>query len=163
MQQDSSLSAVAHVIQLAIAPVFLLSAIGAILNVLAGRLGRIVDRARSLEARAETMRTLMPDDDLELRVLARRAKLINRSVLLCTITALLICVVVALLFLGSFMRFDVSIAVAALFVTSMSTFFAGLVVFLREIFAATKSVRIGMASHVSHEHPGRRWSAITKY
>jgi len=159
------LTDISHVIQLAIAPVFLLSAIGAILNVLAGRLGRIVDRARSLEARAEAMRTITHDDDTELRVLGRRAKLINRSVTLCTVTALLICILVALLFLGSFVRFDVSIPVAILFVAAMLTFFAGLVVFLREIFLATNTVRIGMA-HVTneHEHQGqRRWSAVTKY
>jgi Protein of unknown function (DUF2721) len=159
MQQDTGLSAVAHVISLAIAPVFLLSAIGAILNVLISRLGRVVDRARLLEARAESMRTMLPDDDAELHMLARRATLINRSVTLCTITALLICTVVALLFLGSFLRFNASIAVAALFVAAMLTFFASLVIFLGEIFAATKSVRIG----INHVMPrDKRWSAATR-
>jgi hypothetical protein len=69
-----------------------------------------------------------------------------------------------MLFIGSFMRFDVSIPVATLFVAAMLTFFAGLVVFLREIFLATKTVRIGVAHAThEHEHPARRWSAITKY
>lgn len=136
--------AVAHAIQLAVAPVFLLSGIGAILAVMTNRLGRIIDRARVLEeklddASAEILAALRAD----LAVLSRRAKLISRAITLCTTTALLVCTVIAVLFLSAFLRFDATIPVALLFVAAMSTFFLGLVWFLREIYVATVSLRIG--------------------
>ena len=136
--------AVAHVIQLAVAPVFLLSGIGAILAVMTNRLGRIIDRARVLEARldgasAELIALLRAD----LATLSRRAKLIGRAITLCTITALLVCTVIAVLFMSAFLRFDASIPVALLFIAAMAAFFLGLLWFLREIYVATVSLRIG--------------------
>jgi hypothetical protein len=139
-----SVSAVAHVIQLAVAPVFLLTGIGAILAVMTNRLGRIIDRARVLEqklqgATPEILAGLRSD----LATLSRRAKLINCAITLCTTTALLVCTVIAVLFLSAFLNFDASIPVALLFVAAMLAFFLGLLWFLREIFLATTSVRIG--------------------
>jgi Protein of unknown function (DUF2721) len=136
--------AVAHAIQLAVAPVFLLTGIGAILAVMTNRLGRIIDRARVLEekldgASSKLLATLRAD----LMVLSRRAKLIGRAITLCTTTALLVCTVIAVLFLSAFLRFDATIPVALLFVAAMSTFFLGLLWFLREIYVATVSLRIG--------------------
>ena len=144
--QDSAASAIAHTIGLAIAPVFLISGIGAILAVLTSRLGRIVDRARVLE-------TEPPGEGQEgsiareLKMLFQRAKLINESITLCTITALLISAVIAILFLGAFLQFDISVPVALLFIGGMVSFFLGLLAFLREIFMATASLRIGPHRH----------------
>ena len=136
--------AVAHAVQLAVAPVFLLSGIGAILAVMTNRLGRVIDRARVLEERlegaaAESLATLRAD----LAVLSRRAKLIGRAITLCTMTALLVCTVIAVLFLSAFLQFDAAIPVALLFIAAMLCFFLGLLWFLREIYLATKSLRIG--------------------
>jgi len=136
--------AVAHAIELAVAPVFLLTGIGAILAVMTNRLGRIIDRARVLEERLdgaspEFFATLHTD----LATLSRRAKLINRAITLCTTTALLVCTVIATLFMSGFLRFDASLPVALLFIAAMSTFFLGLLWFLREIYLATVSLRIG--------------------
>jgi uncharacterized protein DUF2721 len=136
--------AVAHAIQLAVAPVFLLSGIGAILAVMTNRLGRIIDRARVLEekldgAGAEILASLRAD----LAILSRRAKLISRAITLCTTTALLVCTVIAVLFLSASLRLDATIPVALLFIAAMSTFFLGLVWFLREIYLATVTLRIG--------------------
>jgi hypothetical protein len=136
--------AVAHAIQLAVAPVFLLSGIGAILVVMTNRLGRIIDRARVLEekldgASVEILAGLRAD----LAILSRRAKLISRAITLCTTTALFVCTVIAVLFLSAFLRFDATIPVALLFIAAMSTFFLGLVWFLREIYLATVTLRIG--------------------
>jgi Protein of unknown function (DUF2721) len=135
---------VAHAIQLAVAPVFLLSGIGAILVVLTNRLGRIIDRARVVEERLETVspevHAGLPDD---LKVLSLRAKLISRAITLRTVTALLVCMVIAFLFLSGFLSFDASLPVALLFVAAMSAFFLGLLWFLREIYLATANVRIG--------------------
>jgi hypothetical protein len=135
---------VAHAIQLAVAPVFLLSGIGAILAVMAGRLGRIIDRARVLEHRLEgASAELLVPLRTDLAALSQRAKLIYRAITLCTATALLVCGVIAILFLSAFLRFDASIPVALLFIAAMSAFFLGLVWFLREIYVATVNLRIG--------------------
>jgi uncharacterized protein DUF2721 len=145
MQQGGSgVTAIAHVIQLAVAPVFLLSAIGAMLSVMTGRLARVIDRARVLEREAALHG---PNQDAathaEIDTLRRRARLISRSIALCTITALLICAVIAVLFLGAFLTLDTSKPVALLFITAMLTFFVGLLLFLREITLATETVRLG--------------------
>ena len=136
--------AVAHAIQLAVAPVFLLSGIGAMLAVMTSRLGRIIDRARDLEERLvdaspEFFSTLQTD----LRMLSQRAKLIYLAIALCTTTALLVCAVIAFLFVSAFLQFDASVIVALLFIAAMSTFLVGLLWFLREIYVATINLRIG--------------------
>ncbi|MGH7694712.1 MAG: DUF2721 domain-containing protein [Gemmatimonadaceae bacterium] len=145
MMQETGVTAVAHVIQLAVAPVFLLSAIGAMLAVMTNRLARIVDRARTVE-RDVSHRGVTPDAGViaELGTLSRRAKLIHHAITLCTVTALLICAVIAVLFLGAFLDVDASRAVGLLFVAAMLAFFLGLLLFLREIFLATATVRIGI-------------------
>ncbi|HYT54404.1 MAG TPA: DUF2721 domain-containing protein [Verrucomicrobiae bacterium] len=135
--------AVAHAIQLAVAPVFLLSGIGAILVVMTNRLGRIIDRARVLEEKLDGASAILATLRADLGILSRRAKLISRAITLCTTTALLVCTVIAALFLSAFFRFDATISVALLFVAAMSTFFLGLVWFLREIYLATVTLRIG--------------------
>jgi hypothetical protein len=144
LEQETATVTVAHAIQSSVAPVFLLSGIGAMLVVMTNRLGRIVDRARAKEAQ---LPKASPHDavrlETDLSTLSRRAKLINRAITLCTITALLVCAVVITLFVGVFLRFETWLFVAFFFVGGMSAFFAGLLVFLREIFLATKSLRIG--------------------
>ena len=140
---DMEISPIAHVIQLSVAPVFLLSGIGAILAVMTNRLGRIIDRARSLEDRLEDAppdRAAMLEADLA--TLTRRARLIGPAITLCTATALLVCMVIGVLFLSAFLHFDAAVPAALLFVASMLAFFLGLLWFLREIFVATSSLRI---------------------
>ncbi len=140
---DIQISPVAHVIQLSVAPVFLLSGIGAILAVMTSRLGRIIDRARVLEVQLEQAtpeRAALLEADLE--TLTHRAKLIGPAITLCTATALLVCTVIAVLFLSAFLHFDASVPVALLFVAAMLAFFIGLLWFLREILVATSNLRI---------------------
>jgi hypothetical protein len=144
VEQELAIATVGHAIQLSVAPVFLLSGIGAMLAVMTNRLARVVDRARAVEARLPGA----APGDLEsshghLRTFSRRAKFINLAITFCTITALLVCAVVATLFVGAFTRFDASVPVAILFTGAMTTFFVGLLCFLREIFIATASLRIG--------------------
>lgn len=138
VDRETALASVGHAIQLSVAPVFLMLAIGAMLGMLTSRLTRVVDRARAVEAASARLR---PEDltarHRELATLSRRAKLINRAITLCTLTALFVCGVIAALFLGAFLRFDASIAVAALFLVAMAAFIAGALFFLREIFIAT--------------------------
>lgn len=143
MESISSISTVSHVIQLAVAPVFLLSGVGAILAVLINRLGRIVDRYRVLEnsnagaAAGEENLTR-----LEMAILARRARLIHWAISLCTVGALFICIVVAALFIGSMLHVSVSQLIALMFIGAMLSLIAGLLSFLREITLATGNIQV---------------------
>ena len=143
MPQEPRITTIAHVIQLSVAPVFLLSAIGAMLAVMTGRLNRVIDRARVLEARLSADPSIPDTVHSQLATLSRRAKLVGRSIALCTVTALLVCALIAILFLSAFFSFDASVPVALLFVAAMAAFFAGLLSFLREVFLSTASLRIG--------------------
>ncbi|MFI5109716.1 MAG: DUF2721 domain-containing protein [Terriglobales bacterium] len=145
MQQETGVTAIAHVIQLSVAPVFLLLAIGTMLAVMTNRLARIVDRARAL--RRETAAAGGPAGPAAVResaTLTRRGKLISRAIALCTMTALLICAIVAVLFAGAILALDTSRIVAVLFVAAMAAVFFGLLSFLREIFVATAALRLGL-------------------
>jgi hypothetical protein len=144
VQDLDRLTEIGHVIQLAVAPVFLLSGVGAMLGVLTNRLGRIIDRGRLLEAglpvAAQASAPLMHS---ELAVLSERARLINWAISLCTVCALLICGVIVSLFLGPFLQLDLSALVAWVFIAAMVALCSALVSFLREIFVATRHLRIG--------------------
>lgn len=141
---QGEVASIAHSIQLSVAPVFLLSGIGVFLGVLTNRLGRVVDRARAFEEKF----AVASGEDAELlrrrlRVLAKRARLINGSIALATISALLVAIVVALLFASAFVRFSLALPVAVLFVGSMFALVGALVAFLVEVRIATLTVRIG--------------------
>ena len=139
-----TVGAVAHVIELAVAPVFLLTAIGTLLSVMTNRLARIIDRARVHEAKLETAEPMALAKLHEaLATLSRRADLIGQAIFLCTATALLVCTVIAMLFLGDYLRYDISLPVAALFILAMLLLTIGLISFLREIFIAKASLHIG--------------------
>lgn len=139
---DSSIVALSHIIQVAVAPVFLLTGIGSILGVLANRLGRIVDRARFLESRPELSRHLTEASaEVELMRLAERKRWVNRAITLCTLCALLVCTVIATLFVGAFVTLEIGTIVAALFILSMLALIAGLLCFLREIYVAIHKER----------------------
>jgi hypothetical protein len=136
---------VAHAIQLAVAPVFLLSGVGVILGVLTARLARIVDRARTAESRvlSDPLVHDTPEVRSQLRVLARRAQLINIAITLITVTALLVALVIALLFASTFAPMNLAAAVAVLFVASMVSLVVALVAFLLELRIAIAVLRIG--------------------
>lgn len=139
--EESAITTMAHVIELAVAPVFLLTGIGAMLAVMTNRLGRIVDRARRIEVLLRDPATKTEQRHTELTQLARRARLISLSIGLCTLTALLICGVIAVLFLGAFLDFDAAVIVALLFIAAMLAFIAALLGFLREVLLATAALR----------------------
>jgi hypothetical protein len=142
--QESQVSAIAHVIQLAVAPVFLLTGVGAMLGVMANRLARVIDRARVLE---ERLPGATPERELrylsELKTLERRGSLMQRAIGLCTTSALLVCAVIVILFVGAFLEADVSGVIGLLFVAAMLALFSGLVMFLAEIRLAIRGMRIG--------------------
>lgn len=135
---------IGHIIQLAIAPVFLLSGVGTNLIVLTNRLARIIDRSRILEERleqraegAEPPRDA--DAKTELGILYRRSHLINAAITLSTACALLICLVIVTLFVGDALNAELSRSIAAFFVLSMLSLIGSYVCLLREIFIATRT------------------------
>jgi len=131
----------AHVIQLAIAPVFLLTGVAALLGVMATRLGRVIDRARSFE-------TMWPDlaadrkDAVRADVcnLERRRHLCSWSINYCTSAALLVCLVIVTLFMEEFFATDLKWLAGALFVGAMLALICGLAYFLREVHLATSTI-----------------------
>ena len=132
-----------HAIQLAIAPVFLLTGIAGLLGVMANRLARIIDRARDLEQRwAGLDEKALPAARLEIADLERRRHFASWSINLCTSAALLVCIVIATLFFEEFFRTDLKWLAGALFVGVMVALVAGLTCFLREVYLATHSIRI---------------------
>ena len=138
---DQTIYDISHVIQLSVAPVFLLTAIGTILGVMSGRLARIVDRARALHERLETAaEDRTPPIHAEMHTLARRRHLVNLAITAGTTAALLVCVSIATVFLGAVMKANVAIGVASLFILAMGAFVAALVSFLREILLAVRSL-----------------------
>jgi hypothetical protein len=134
----------AQVIQLAVAPVFLLAGVGTTLNALATRVGRIIDRARSLEGK---LGNAGPEEAEELhqllRVLSKRATLINRAIGLSVMCGLLVSLVVAALFISSALSINLDAPIAITFVIALLSLAAALVYFLREVILATNSLTFG--------------------
>jgi len=133
---------IARLIQLAIAPVFLLTAVGTIIGVLTTRLGRAVDRSRALEDR---LRQLPPEGQktvrVELNLLSRRTRLVYASIVLAVICALFVGLLIAVAFVDAFINIDLSKFIGLLFIGAMVAFIFSLLVFLREIFLAVTSAR----------------------
>src|SRR5690349_15644390 len=102
MNSESALSTVAHTIQLSVAPVFLLTALGTFLGVLSTRLGRIVDRARVVADRlVAASATGKPRLQSEMNLLRRRRHLVNMAITAGVSSALLVCTIISSLFVGS--------------------------------------------------------------
>lgn len=139
MAADIAVVAITHAIQQAVAPVFLLAGVGAILNVLANRLSRIVDRSRALHGRLELIDPPRRGSiDRELAVLVRRGRVVHRAIGFATTSALLVCFVIAILFISAVLQWNSGLMVAALFVLAMLFLISALIGFLREIQLATR-------------------------
>lgn len=143
MQDPAAIASVSHVIQLAVAPVFLLTGVGAILSVLINRLARVVDRFRVLDRElpqvGDAVLAALRD---EMDLLSRRARMIHWAIGLCVTCALLICLVIALLFLSSVIGANLSTLISVLFILTMFVLVAGLLCFLREITLARSSIHV---------------------
>jgi len=140
---DLSVTTVAEIVRLALAPVFLLSGIGAFVNVLASRLSRIVDRSRQVEPKLLASRGAEHDRWInELKILDRRMSLISWATGLSVTSAVLTCLVVVLLFAANLIRTRMGTEIAWLFMASMLTIGAGFAVFLIETTIAARAVRI---------------------
>ena len=141
-----SFSSVAHAIQLALAPVFLLTGIAGLLNVMASRLARIIDRGRSLTEQPLPAHLNSNPDTLhrELTRLERRRHYASLAITACTFSALLVCMVVAVIFLQVLVQMEFKWLISTLFTASTITLIVGLGYFLREVHLATRTVRINI-------------------
>jgi hypothetical protein len=137
---------IAHAIQLAIAPVFLLTGIAGLLNVMAARLARVIDRTRSFEATwAGLDSRARAAAREELANLEKRRRACSWSINYCTTAALLICVVIVALFFEEFSSTSLRGVAGALFVAAMIALIGGLGCFLREVYLATHTTTIDLA------------------
>lgn len=135
---------IAQAIQLALAPVFLLTGVAGLLNVMAGRLARIIDRGRDL-MEDRIPQHLQEDPEAlqtELTRLERRRRYASMAITACTFSALLVCTVVAVIFLQVMLQVEFKWVISGLFTASTLTLVVGLAYFLREVHLATQTVRI---------------------
>ena len=135
---NAALETLPKAIQLSVSPVFLLTGIGAMMNVLSGRLSRGVDRARALQERQEELSEL---EQHEFRLTRRRIRLVIRSIELLSLSVLLISCVVAVMFLTVALEINLSAVVAPLFVAAMLMVTAASFCFLREIKLASQQIQ----------------------
>jgi len=145
---------IAHIIQLSVAPVFLLTGVPTLLNVLSGRLARIIDRARVLEKELDTPEPRHETAIVnELCTLEKRGKLIYHAVKLSTSSALLVCLVIAALFASSMLRYSTQMVVSGLFIAAMLTSTLRLALFLWEVYFAIETFEIGLPSRTQQQPP----------
>ena len=143
MPVDTTTGVIAHAIQLAIAPVFLLTGIGGLLGVMANRLARVIDRARMFEGAWSSLDAEARAAALtEVHNLERRRRICSWSITFCTSAALLVCLVIVTLFVEEFFSTNLRLLAGGLFVASMFSLIGGLTSFLREVYLATHLVRI---------------------
>ena len=132
-----------QVIQLAVAPIFLLTGIGAFIGVFAGRLGRIVDRRRTLEVILRTEEHPCTEAiDRELTNLHRRSRLVNAGITSAVDSALLICMLVLIGFVAHFLNTNMTAAIGILFIVALILLIVSLALFLREVFLATRGLAL---------------------
>ena len=135
-----SFSDIPRAVQLALAPAFLLTGIGALLNVMAGRLARIIDRGRALaEGRVLFDREALV---LQIQILERRQHLTSVAITAATIAALLVCTVIAGLFIEVMLGAHLKWLIGSLFTAAMLSLVVGLAFFLREVHLAMRTTRI---------------------
>ncbi|HUL97504.1 MAG TPA: DUF2721 domain-containing protein [Usitatibacter sp.] len=149
---ESHIAAITHAIQLAIAPVFMLTAIGTIINALTGRLARAVDRRRQIE---EILGNYEGDRRAalagELALLARRIVIVMRAIVLAVISAIFVCLLIGTAFAAAFTELDLSRSVALLFVASVAALTGALGFFMHEVVLAAQSVTPRMWPHPLRE------------
>ena len=138
---------VSHLIQLSVAPVFLLAGVAGLLNVFTGRLSRIIDKVDKLDKYEDDNQKLLNNEESKLKVkerrkfLTMRMKNTNLAILFATSTGLLISLVIVTMFLSAIFQFKDSIFIASLFILAMICLIISLFLFLKEIFYTTSFIK----------------------
>lgn len=143
------LDTVTHGIQLAVAPVFLLTAVSGMIGTVAGRLARIIDRARLLEDRIEAApnKPMLAAYD-ELKRLRARGRLVNICIALLTFCAIFIGLTIVALFLGETTEMQILRLATISFLAGVSCFLLALLCFLTETLLATRLLKFGKPKRV---------------
>jgi Protein of unknown function (DUF2721) len=143
MLLPSELSAVSQGIQLAIAPVFLLNAVAAMIGAVAGRLARIIDRARQVEAWMEDFPTApkMQRWKDELRLLRQRSTLVNWCIALLILCAILIGTTIIVLFFGETLEVQFARTATVAFMAGVVSFLLALVCFFAESLLSARILK----------------------
>ncbi|MEX0964341.1 MAG: DUF2721 domain-containing protein [Pseudohongiellaceae bacterium] len=153
MEELTEIETIANVIQLAVAPVFLLAGIAGLLNVLSVRLGRAVDRVRIVETRLS--RDPHPDHSAvlqtEIAALWSRIRLANWSIRMFVAGALVVCLVIVSLFFSELVHFNISAAIVVFFLGAMLLLIMGLILFLIEVSISTRSIGTGITEILDEE------------
>lgn len=142
-----TIDSVAHFIQLAVAPVFLIAGVAGLLNVFTGRMARIIDRLEKIDNYISKQKNLEDEKKAEKKFsekrssLIKRMKNINYAIFLCTTTGFLIAIVIVTMFLSTLFSFRVSEIIASLFIFGMISLIISLFLFLREIYCTISSIR----------------------
>ena len=138
---------VSHLIQLSVAPVFLLAGVAGLLNVFTGRLSRIIDKVDKLDKYEDENHPDTKDKELSQKLTQRRKfltmrmKNTNLAILFATSTGLLISLVIVTMFLSAIFNFKDSLFIAVLFILAMLSLITSLFLFLREIFYTTSFIK----------------------
>ena len=143
-----SLTSIADAIQLALGPVFLLTAIAGLLNVISGRLSRIIDRARTITGNQfDLITSNLESEDLtvQLQKLEKRRRFTSHAITACTIAALLVCLVIVALFLEVLFASPMTWLIAVLFTAATLALVVGLAFFLKEVHLASQTIRISIS------------------
>lgn len=146
LEPNADVAEVARVIELAVAPVFLLAGISGLLVVLTNRLARIIDRSRVLRA-AESESSADQDCDQiqrELKAAFVRGRVVNFAILMATLSALMVCLVIVTLFMGFFQSAEMSIVISGMFVVCISFLALSFCGFLAEVLISTAYLKSGM-------------------
>lgn len=140
--QTATVETLARAIQLSVAPVFLLAGIGGLLVVLTNRLARIVDRSRRRQEQmgdATVSRARQSKQELQLQ--KRRMTLVLKAIELCTVTILLVALVVAIVFVSVVTAIDLALVVVPPFVAAMLCLMVAVLLFMREVQLAAAQLR----------------------
>lgn len=138
-----NISNISQAIELALGPVFLLTGIAGMLNVMSGRLSRIIDRGRYLTER-RTDHSPIHEENIqdELKTLERRRYFTSLAITSCTVSALLVCLVIVTLFLEAMFNAPLNWIIGYLFIAAILALVTGLGFFLREVHQSAKTVRL---------------------
>tara|TARA_X000000368_G_scaffold308816_1_gene246775 strand:- start:161 stop:622 length:462 start_codon:yes stop_codon:yes gene_type:complete len=132
---------ISEILASAVSPVFLLAGVGALLSVMTGRLGRIVDRLRYLQgyidkANSEDKKTIL----LNRKQSIFRMRLIYSSIFFCTLSGLMVCIVIGALFIGEIKTYSIDTFISILFIFCMASLILSFILLASEIFIATKTI-----------------------
>lgn len=147
-QEINTISTITQLIQVSVAPVFLIAGVAGLLNVFTGRLSRIIDKLEKLDAyisdEEKKDSSFVLDEKLtkRRRFLVMRMQNTNRAIFFATSTGFMIALVILSIFATALLDFDAHLIISILFILSMLCLITSLLLFLREIYYTTSFIKV---------------------